>query len=140
MKYIIDVLRGSKDKRILKNGHDQLSTYGIGRDRSADAWKALGRSLLHQGLLEETPDGYSVLKLNAASWEVMRSQRTVEIVLPPRLGSQVEDVSQPKADAEMLFERLRSCVKLLLMSNRCHLMLFLLTPAYDSWRKSNPKL
>jgi ATP-dependent DNA helicase RecQ len=106
MKYIIDVLRGSKDKRILKNGHDKLSTYGIGRDRSADAWKALGRSLLHQGLLEETSDGYSVLKLNAASWEVMRSQRTVEIVLPPRLESQVEE-SQPRADSEMLFERLR---------------------------------
>jgi ATP-dependent DNA helicase RecQ len=111
MKYIIDVLRGSKDKRILKNGHDKLSTYGIGRDRSADAWKALGRSLLHQGLLEETPDGYSVLKLNAASWEVMRSHRTVEIVLPPRLESQLEDVSQPKADIEMLFERLRSLRK-----------------------------
>jgi ATP-dependent DNA helicase RecQ len=111
MKYIIDVLRGSKDKRILKNEHDQLSTYGIGRDRSADAWKALGRSLLHQGLLEETSDGYSVLKLNAASWEVMRSQRTVEIVPPPRLGSQVEDVSQPKADMEMLFERLRALRK-----------------------------
>jgi ATP-dependent DNA helicase RecQ len=106
MKYIIDVLRGSKDKRILKNEHDKLSTYGIGRDRSADAWKALGRSLLHQGLLEETSDGYSVLKLNAASWEVMRSQRTVEIVLPPRLESQVEE-SQPRADSEMLFERLR---------------------------------
>jgi ATP-dependent DNA helicase RecQ len=106
MKYIIDVLRGSKDKRILKNGHDKLSTYGIGRDRSADAWKALGRSLLHQGLLEESSDGYSVLKLNSASWEVMRSQRTVEIVLPPRLESQAEE-SQPRADSEMLFERLR---------------------------------
>ncbi|MDX2216552.1 MAG: DNA helicase RecQ [Oculatellaceae cyanobacterium bins.114] len=82
MKYIIDVLRGSKDQRILKNGHHRLSTYGIGKDQSADEWRILGRSLLHQGFLEETSDGYSVLKLNAESWQVMRKQRSVYVAMP----------------------------------------------------------
>ncbi|MEL6555334.1 MAG: DNA helicase RecQ, partial [Cyanobacteria bacterium J06621_11] len=35
MNHIIDVLRGSKKKRILELDHDQLSTHGIGKDRSA---------------------------------------------------------------------------------------------------------
>jgi len=44
-------------------------------------WRMLGRSLLHQGLVEQTSDGYAVLKLNALSWEVMRRQRSVSIAV-----------------------------------------------------------
>jgi ATP-dependent DNA helicase RecQ len=111
MKYIIDVLRGSKDKRILGNRHDQLSTYGIGKDHSLEDWRALGRSLLHQGLVEETTDGYAVLKLNALSWEVMRKQRSVLIALPNQPTSRTEVTSLAKANAELLFDQLRSLRK-----------------------------
>lgn len=111
MTYIIDVLRGSKDKRILTNQHDQLSTYGIGREHSADEWRTLGRSLIHQGLLDETADGYAVLKLNALSWEVLRKQRTVLIALPNRPTAAQEVRGEAKANAEMLFEHLRNLRK-----------------------------
>lgn len=107
MTYIIDVLRGSKDKRILANQHDQLSTYGIGRDHSADEWRTLGRSLIHQGLMDETTDGYAVLKLNALSWEILRKQRTVLIALPNRPTAVQTVQTEAKANAEMLFEHLR---------------------------------
>ncbi|MBW4467647.1 MAG: DNA helicase RecQ [Pegethrix bostrychoides GSE-TBD4-15B] len=109
--YIVDVLRGSKDKRILANRHDQISTYNIGRDHSAEDWRTLGRSMLHQGLLDETSDGYSVLKLNALSWEVLRKQRQVEIALPNRPTVTAEAPSTGKANAEMLFEQLRKLRK-----------------------------
>lgn len=113
LKYIVDVLRGSKDKRILANQHNQLSTYGIGRDHSADEWKILGRSLLHQGLLDETTDGYAVLKLNALSWEVLRKQRTVHIALPnqPKREMDVEEDPQSQELVEQLLEQLRSLRK-----------------------------
>ncbi|MBC6435960.1 DNA helicase RecQ [Nostoc sp. HG1] len=81
MGHTIDVLRGSKAERIIKNGHDKLSTYGIGKDRSVEEWRMLGRSLLHQRLVEEATDGYSVLKLNDLSWEVLRKQRIVNIAV-----------------------------------------------------------
>ncbi|NJS10952.1 MAG: DNA helicase RecQ [Microcoleus sp. CSU_2_2] len=84
MNHIIDVLRGSKNQKVLQYQHDQLSTYGIGKDRSADDWKMLARSLLHQGLLDETTDGFPILKLNEKSWEVMKRQRTVEIAVEPK--------------------------------------------------------
>lgn len=111
MKYIVDVLRGSKDKRILKNEHDKLSTYGIGRDRSAEEWKLLGRSLLHQGLLDETTDGYSILKLNSLSWEILRSQRAVSIVAPVRTKTAAEDAAFDPSEVRLLFESLRSLRK-----------------------------
>jgi ATP-dependent DNA helicase RecQ len=114
MKYIIDVLRGSKEKRILANKHNELSTYGIGKEHSAEDWRVLGRSLLHQGLLEETTDGYAVLRLNAQSWEVMRKLRTVEIALPNhKTEAKSEITNERRANAEQLFDRLRSLRKTL---------------------------
>jgi ATP-dependent DNA helicase RecQ len=114
MNHIIEVLRGSKNQKVLQYKHDQLSTYNIGRDRSVDEWKTLGRSLLHQGLMAETTDGYPVLKLNAQSWEVMRRQRTVMVAVPQK-SSQSEPELRPqlRADAEALFQRLRSLRKAL---------------------------
>jgi ATP-dependent DNA helicase RecQ len=109
MNYIIDVLRGSQSSKVQQRGHHTLSTYGIGKDRSADDWKHLGRSLLHQGLLDESTDGYSVLKLNARSWEVMRNQRPVYVVstVPRAVTVKATTVN----DAELLFEQLRSLRK-----------------------------
>jgi ATP-dependent DNA helicase RecQ len=106
-KYIIDVLRGSKDKRILANQHDRLSTYGIGRDHTPEDWKVLSRALLHQGLLDETNDGYSVLRLNALSWEVMRKERDVMVALvnSPQVTDEKSAIS--RSQAEELFDRLR---------------------------------
>jgi ATP-dependent DNA helicase RecQ len=112
MTHIIDVLRGSRRQKIEQNGHHLLSTYGIGKDRSAEAWKMLGRSLLHQGLLDETTDGYRVLKLNKLSWEVMRSQRSVHIAITETpVAKAIADTNPRGAEVEILFERLRKLRK-----------------------------
>jgi ATP-dependent DNA helicase RecQ len=111
MLYIIDVLRGSKNQKITQNEHDQLSTYGIGKDKSVDEWRMLGRSLLHQGLLEQTSDGYSVLKLNSLSWEVMRRQRPVSLAVPVAQKITWEEGSEKAVEAEILMQRLRSLRK-----------------------------
>ncbi len=107
-KYIIDVLRGSKDKRILTNGHDRVSTYNIGYDRSGDQWKLLSRALLHQGLLDETTDGYSVLRLNSLSKEVLGGKREVWVSQPNVSPAARSEGSSARRDlAEALFDRLR---------------------------------
>lgn len=108
--HIIDVLRGSKSQKVLRKGHDKLSTYGIGKDRTADEWRLLARSLVHQGLVDETTDGYPVLKLNPLSWEVMRRQRAVQLAVPKAMESPTE-TSAAAAEAELLFFQLRSLRK-----------------------------
>jgi ATP-dependent DNA helicase RecQ len=79
MNHIIDVLRGSRRKRIVELGHDTLSTHNIGAEKTVDEWRMLCRSLIHQGYLEETTDGYSVLKLNANSNQVLKKLVSIEI-------------------------------------------------------------
>ncbi|MBE9125348.1 MULTISPECIES: DNA helicase RecQ [unclassified Coleofasciculus] len=112
MIHIIDVLRGSRKKKIEQYGHHLLSTYGIGKDKSIDAWKMLGRSLLHQGLVDETTDGYRVLKLNKLSWEVLRKQRSVSIAVTQTPAAKaLADINPRAAEMELLFERLRKLRK-----------------------------
>jgi ATP-dependent DNA helicase RecQ len=62
--YIIDILLGSRQKRIHENGHHRLSTWGIGKELSKDDWFTLVRLLLDAGYLRKTPD-YGVLSLTS---------------------------------------------------------------------------
>ncbi len=111
MNHIIDVLRGSGRKKIEQYGHHLLSTYGIGKEKSVEEWKMLARSLLHQGLVDETTDGYRILKLNAHSWEVMKRQREVYIAVPKKHTMNTGKYNHKAIDVEILFHRLRSLRK-----------------------------
>ncbi|MGB7416295.1 MAG: RecQ family ATP-dependent DNA helicase, partial [Thermosynechococcaceae cyanobacterium] len=111
MNHIIDVLRGSKSQKILSRGHNKLSTYGIGTDKTADQWKQLVRSLLHQGLVTETTDGYPVLKLNLLSWEVLKKERLVQIAVSRAVEKDATQVDLKRSEVEGLFMRLRSLRK-----------------------------
>jgi ATP-dependent DNA helicase RecQ len=109
MMHIIDVLRGSRKQKIEQYQHHLLSTYGIGKDRTLDEWKQLGVFLIHQGFLDETTDGYSILKLNTYSWEILRKQRNVTIAIRAKIKEKTDTRDNPRArDAELLFESLRS--------------------------------
>jgi ATP-dependent DNA helicase RecQ len=72
----------------------------------------LGRSLLHQGLVDETTDGYRILKLNKLSWEVLRKQRSVHIAITQTPAAKaLADINSKGAEVEILFERLRKLRK-----------------------------
>ena len=70
MHYVVDVLRGSTEKRILDNAHETLSVYGIGKERSKQQWLAIGERLLELGFIVQgehkalylTPTGSDWLK------------------------------------------------------------------------------
>jgi ATP-dependent DNA helicase RecQ len=122
--FIIDILRGARTERVRAGGHDTLSVYGIGKQRRVDEWRHLARALLHQGLIDEAQDGYSVLSLNEESWQVLRGERSVSVaraVKPGRRsggqesGSGVSSGEVPSGDVpsggDALFEHLRALRK-----------------------------
>ncbi len=61
--HLVDVLTGKETERALQLGHHRLSTFGIGTDRSATAWRALFRQLIAGGFLAVDGDGYGTLSL-----------------------------------------------------------------------------
>ncbi|MEM8829063.1 MAG: DNA helicase RecQ [Cyanobacteria bacterium P01_G01_bin.19] len=111
LNHIVDVLIGSRKQKIHQYGHHLLSTYGIGKGRTAAEWKMLGRSLIHQGLVAQTTDGYPTLKLNKRSWEVFRNQLPVKIAVNKYKKKATAAYNPRKAEAELLFEKLRKLRK-----------------------------
>ncbi|MCQ2590661.1 MAG: DNA helicase RecQ [Treponema sp.] len=74
--YIVDVLLGSRNKRILENGHNMLSTWGIGNELSKEDWCDLIEMLVFKKLLYKTGD-YHVLAISRLGKEVLASREKV---------------------------------------------------------------
>jgi ATP-dependent DNA helicase RecQ len=55
--YLIDVLLGRADERIRRNGHDRVSTFGIGTEHDERTWQAVFRQLVARGELTPTQHG-----------------------------------------------------------------------------------
>ena len=112
MGHVIDVLRGSKNERLLRLGHDRLSTYGIGVDRSKEHWSGLLRHLVHRGFLSQDVGDFSVLKLTDASRPLLRGEASLHMGVvrqKPVAGKSLtrnKDRQDLEYDRE-LFERLR---------------------------------
>lgn len=117
--YLIDVLRGSENERILQSGHHQVSTYGIGTELSANEWKSVYRQLVANGYLRADPEGYGALQLTEQCRPLLKGRHTIELRKDPeikkttgranggRSGSPVSEQITDKAG----WEALRACRK-----------------------------
>jgi ATP-dependent DNA helicase RecQ len=110
IEHVAEVLIGGKTERVARWGHERLSTFGLLRDMSRKSVVNVVYQLIDAGFLERTSGDRPVLRLNAASWEVMRGRRTVELIEPHRqkvAKTRLEEASWHGVDHE-LFEALRA--------------------------------
>ena len=80
--HVVDVLRGAHKQRIVELGHEQLSTYGIGKHLSEQTWFSIFRQLIHLGYLEQDIANYSVLKLTEHARPLLRGEITLQLAKP----------------------------------------------------------
>ncbi len=105
--YIIDVLRGSAAKKILSNGHQHLTTYGIGKEYSKKQWSHLSRQFSRQGLLSKDLT-YGSLKLTTKASQVLSSQEKVFGTLQEETTQQTRKTPDYSGDYDReLFTQLR---------------------------------
>ncbi len=106
--YIIDVLRGSKEQKILANGADKLSVYGIGLNLSKKEWFVIVERLLELKII--TLGEFSILELTNDAIAILKSLQTVDIK-QSRLAINVKEKKVKQAQEfaydETLFETLR---------------------------------
>ncbi|EMS51059.1 ATP-dependent DNA helicase recQ [Triticum urartu] len=61
----VDVLRGSRVKKILEKNYDKLPMHAMGKDYPPNWWKALGSLLMAHGYLKETvSDGFRLVSVS----------------------------------------------------------------------------
>ena len=78
--YVSSVLRGENVAAIRDRGHDQLSTFGLLNANEKTEVRDWIYQLVGQGVLVQIGDPYPLLKLNPASWEVLKGQRKVRLL------------------------------------------------------------
>lgn len=70
--YILDVLRGSQNQKVLDRGHEKLSVYGIGKDQSKEHWNSVLRQLLNTGYIAIKNWEYRNLALTPKCDEILK--------------------------------------------------------------------
>jgi len=80
-QYLIHILSGKDDERIRRNGHDRLSTFGIGTEYSNAEWRSIFRQLLAQGYIASDTEGYGILKLTAKAGALLRRDVAPQTVM-----------------------------------------------------------
>ncbi|MBI5361952.1 MAG: DNA helicase RecQ [Planctomycetes bacterium] len=118
--HVTDVLRGAQNQRILQYGHQDLSTYGLLKDKSTKEVRAWIDQLVGQGHLRVADGEYPILFLSKSGIEVMKAARPVTLYVPviaekksakrpTRHAIAAEDASEAALDVdERLFEHLRA--------------------------------
>jgi ATP-dependent DNA helicase RecQ len=109
VEHIVDVLLGAQTDRIRRWGHEKISTYGLMQGSDRKPLANMVYQLLDEGLLDRTAGDRPILKLNGASWEVMRGQRSVHLLeAKTKIRKARVEVESWEGVDEGLFEKLRS--------------------------------
>ena len=117
--YLADVLVGKDDERIGRNGHESISTFGIGTEHDRKGWLGVYRQLVAAGLVLVEPQ-HGGLMLKEEALPVLQGERKVRLRLDPkpakppkknrsrsRGGRSMDQVLESSLDRD-LFEQLRT--------------------------------
>ncbi|GAB6170459.1 DNA helicase RecQ [Clostridium carnis] len=96
---VIDVLRGSKNKKVMQFDFNNLSTYGIMKDYSNENLKNFINTLISHGYLDSIEGTYPVLRLNNNSIKVLKGEESVQF--------KEFKVERRESESNELFEILR---------------------------------
>jgi len=117
-QYLIDVLRGKQLKRLQEAGHHQLSTYGIGKDKSDSYWHNMINQLIHKGLIRVDITANAALRLTEAARPVLKGEVPVQLAVPRLEFKPDKKAKQAPANYDRtLFMRLKHLRKVLAEEN-----------------------
>ncbi len=92
--HVVNVLRGEASPMVDKHRHDQLSTWGVGKDRSGPYWRGVIRQLIAKGAIRTESGEYASLVLvPEAARPILRAEQVV------MLRDEPERPARPKARA-----------------------------------------
>ena len=110
--HIVEVLRGSKNQRVLDLKHDQLSTYGIGQNETQEYWFSVLRQLIHRGFIAQDIRRFAALQLTEEARAILRGEVGLELAKPRvNLTATRNSITDRGDYNKVLFRRLRKLRK-----------------------------
>ncbi len=106
--HISAVLLGSKRKRVLEMGHDNLSVHGIVNDFDRNQIRDIAAQLVGEGLIYQNSHEYSTLGVTDKGWKFLKERQSLTLSRPKRT-ERLRRARSTRSDIanNALFERLR---------------------------------
>lgn len=111
VNYIIDILLGKTDERIQRNGHDQISTFAIGKEFSTAEWRSIFRQLIALGYIDIDMDRHGALRLTEKCRPLLRGELQLDLRKHTKEEKPAKESKQKSAvrpQDQPLWEALRS--------------------------------
>jgi ATP-dependent DNA helicase RecQ len=112
--YIADVLTGEATDAVRQRGHDQLKTFGVGKDKSKRAWQTVIRQLYAAGAIEEASAEHGGYRIAQRGVAILKGQERLTLRVVQETAKRQSRRERTAAMAELdaggnaLFEHLRA--------------------------------
>ena len=105
--HLIDILTGAQTDKIRERRHDELPTYGVGRDLPKAQWQAVFRQMMGHDLIRPDPERHGAFRMTEAARPILRAEASITLrrdtirkaVGKPALKTLVSDEDAPLLSA-----------------------------------------
>ncbi|MEM6307628.1 MAG: HRDC domain-containing protein, partial [Pseudomonadota bacterium] len=77
--HLIDVLRGISTEKVRARGHDQLPTFGVGREVGKGMWTAIFRQMMGHDLVRPDPERHGALRFTENARPLLKGDATITL-------------------------------------------------------------
>ncbi len=77
--HLIEILLGSDLDKIRERGHDQLPTFGVGKEYSRREWQAIFRQMMGHDLLRPDPERHGGLRMTERARPILRDEESIRL-------------------------------------------------------------
>jgi ATP-dependent DNA helicase RecQ len=112
--HLVDVLLGRDTEKVLRAGHDGVSTFGIGEEMTATQWRALYRQLVISGVVTVDEERFGALRLTEKARPILRGEARFMMRKQPKKAKRPRKARRTAAEESLdaaaleLFNRLKA--------------------------------
>ncbi|WP_425044489.1 DNA helicase RecQ [Primorskyibacter sp. S87] len=77
--HLIDILTGNETEKVLGKRHDQLPTFGVGRDYSRPQWQAVFRQMMGHDLVRPDPERHGALRMTETAKPILKGEAGIRL-------------------------------------------------------------
>ncbi|MGY3438566.1 MULTISPECIES: DNA helicase RecQ [unclassified Marinovum] len=77
--HLIDIVMGNETDKVRQKGHDQLPTFGVGREFDKRGWQAVFRQMMGHDLMRPDPERHGALQMTEAARPILRGEASITL-------------------------------------------------------------
>jgi len=77
--HLIDILIGNPTEKVRAKGHEDLPTFGVGRDLKRPEWQAVFRQMMGHDLIRPNPDRHGALTMTDDALPILRGEDSIRL-------------------------------------------------------------